>query len=141
MKLSTRSRYGMRAMHELARNYENGPLSISTISKNLDISSKYLHALLTILKSGGLVRSVWGSQGGFVLSCEPSEINLYDVVKTLEGPLSLVECVRDSSICKNSRNCAERAVWTDVTVAIENVLSDVTLDDLLNKKKKRKLKK
>ncbi|MCU0822424.1 MAG: Rrf2 family transcriptional regulator, partial [Spirochaetes bacterium] len=133
MKLSTRSRYGMKAMYELALNYKNGPVSIKTISENIDVSGKYLHALLTILKSGGLVRSVWGSHGGFVLSSSPAKINIYDIVKTLEGPISVVECVANSRLCHRSKNCVTREIWIDISDAIENTLSDITLNDMLQK--------
>ena len=138
MKLSTRSRYGMRAMYELALNYKNGPVSIKKISENLDISGKYLHALLTILKSGGLVRSVWGSHGGFILSGPPSKINVYDIVKTLEGPISIVDCVADSKLCNRSKNCVTRDIWVDVSGAIENVLSGISLNDMLKDQKNKK---
>jgi Rrf2 family cysteine metabolism transcriptional repressor len=141
MKLSTRSRYGMRAMYELALNYKNGPVSIKTISENLDVSGKYLHALLTILKSGGLVRSVWGSQGGFILSVPPSKINVYDIVKTLEGPISVVDCVADTKLCSRSKDCVTRAIWVDVSTAIEGVLSDISLSDMLQNQKNKKKKK
>ena len=141
MKLSTRSRYGMRAMYELALNYKNGPVPIKTISKNLDVSGKYLHALLTILKSGGLVRSVWGSQGGFILSLPPSKICVYDIVKTLEGPISVVNCVADKRLCSKSKECVTREIWIDVSMAIEKVLSDISLNDMLQKRNDKKKKK
>jgi len=136
MKLSTRSRYGLRAMHELALNYNNGPVSIKKISEKQDISSKYLHALLTTLKSNGLVRSIWGSQGGFLLTSPPAEIKLYDIVKALEGPISVVDCVDDSSFCPKTIDCVTREIWVDVSNSIESVLSNISLDSLVKKSKK-----
>ena len=141
MKLSTRSRYGLRAMYELAHNYKQGPVSIKTISENQEISTKYLHSLLSILKSGGLVRSIWGSHGGFVLADTPSKIKIIDIVSTLEGSISVVDCVSDKDICGKEKDCITRKIWVDVNRAIEKTLSGITLNDLIKKEKKTTSKK
>ena len=133
MKLSTRARYGIRAMFELAVNYNGKPMPIKTISRNQDISKKYLHSLLTILRSTGFVRSVLGSSGGFALTRHPSQITFFEIVTALEGPLSIVDCVTDNSICDRSIDCASKEIWTEVNNAIEKVLSSTTLEDLVIK--------
>ncbi len=138
MKLSTRSRYGLRAMYEIACNYKQGPVSIKTISKNQNISTKYLHSLLTILRSEGLVQSISGTKGGFVLARPPSKINLYDIVSTLEGSISIVDCVENENLCDRTIDCITRDIWTDINKAIKKVLTSTTLSELVNKNKKKK---
>ncbi len=127
----------MRAMYELALNYNNGPTSIKTISDSQEISNKYLHSLFTILKANGLVRSVWGSNGGFLLSRPPAKINLYEIVKALEGPISLVDCVADESMCDKGADCITRGIWTKVSKSIEEELCSVSLNDLIKQKKSK----
>ncbi len=131
MKISTRGRYGLRAMLELAQNFEEGPVSIGTIAERQEISMKYLHTLLTALKTGGLVHSVRGAGGGYSLNRPPSDIKVSEVVRVLEGSLSPVECVNDKGLCKRADRCVAREVWIDLGVAIETLLSGLTLGDLL----------
>jgi Rrf2 family protein len=137
MKLSTRGRYGLRAMLELAIGFEKGPVLMRSISENQEISLKYLHSLLTTLKGAGLVRSVRGKGGGYMLTRAPSEIRISEVVKVLEGSLTLVECVKDKSLCRRAEHCVAREVWQDLGDAIENTLSGLTLYDLLIRMKKK----
>lgn len=136
MKLSTRGRYGLRAMLELSLSFDKGYVLIKTIAENQEISLKYLHALLTTLKSAGLVHSLRGRGGGYSLTRPPSEIRLSEVVRVLEGSLSLVECVEDKSLCKRAQHCVTRDVWCDLGETIENMLSSLTLDDLIGRMKK-----
>jgi len=119
-------------MFEIAKAYEQGPVIMSTISKNQGISRKYIHSLLTPLKSAGLVRSVLGSRGGFSLSKPPSQITVNDIVTVLEGPLSLVDCVEDKGICGRVEICSTRIVWIILRKAIDDLLSRITLEDILN---------
>ena len=91
MKLSTRSRYGVRALLELAIDYDKGPLQIKTIADREKISNKYLEQLIAILKSAGLVTSIRGPKGGYVLSRPPAEIQLSEVFKVLEGPITIFD--------------------------------------------------
>jgi Rrf2 family protein len=134
MKMSTRGRYGLRAMLELARCFGDGPLMMGTLAEREGLSRKYLHALLTGLKSAGLVRSVRGAGGGFVLSRDPSEIKITEVLSALEGPLSLVDCVADKEGCDRAERCTARPLWQELSGAIENVLDNVTLEDLVASK-------
>lgn len=135
MKLSTRTRYGIRAVLELAKNEGSRPLQIKMIAQRQDISVKYLEQLMTILKSAGFVRSIRGSKGGYLLARAPNEINLNEVFNCLEGLVTTVECVRDSNYCQRTTDCVTRQVWTQVQNAIKNVLQSITLQDLVDRTK------
>ncbi|MFH1748281.1 MAG: Rrf2 family transcriptional regulator [Planctomycetota bacterium] len=131
MRISTRGRYGLRAMFELAQVFGQAPVLMSTVAERQNLSRKYLHTLLTALKAAGLVRGVRGAGGGFVLTRPPEEIRLSDVLRALEGPLSLVDCVADKRACDRSSRCPARRVWRELAGAVENVLDNVTLADLV----------
>jgi Rrf2 family protein len=135
MKLSTRTRYGIRAILELAKNDRNKPLQIKTIARRQDISVKYLEQLMTILKSAGFVTSIRGSKGGYILARAPDDINLSDVFNCLEGPVNTVECVRDIDYCQRTTDCVTRQVWTQIQNEINNVLKSITLKDLVDRTK------
>lgn len=135
MKLSTRTRYGIRAIVELAGNHGQGPLQIKIIAQRQDISAKYLEQLMTILKSAGFVKSIRGSKGGYLLAKAPSQIKLSDVFAVLEGPVIPVECLDDKSSCARIADCATRQVWAEVQEAIITVLQSKTLQDLADKVK------
>ncbi len=131
MRLSTKGCYGLRAMLDLALNYGGGPMLMRTISDKEGISRKYLHALLSTLRTAGLVRSIRGSGGGYTLSRAPSQITLCEVIQALEGSLCVTECVHDESVCSRSDICVGRDVWTEISVIIENLLSNITLEELV----------
>ena len=130
MRISTRGRYGLRAMLELARAFGNGPLRMSAIAERQVLSRKHLHALLTSLKSAELVRSVRGPGGGFVLTRSPDQIKLSEVVCALEGPLSLVDCLPNGRTCNRVNRCSASRIWAEVSSAAENVLDNLTLQDM-----------
>ena len=130
MRISTRGRYGLRAMLELARQFGKAPLPMSTLAQRQGLSRKYLHALLTLLKAAGLVRSIRGPGGGFVLDRPPAQITFSEILHAAEGPLSLVDCVADRRACNKSKRCPARWVWRDLSGAIEDVLDNVTLADM-----------
>lgn len=138
MKLSTRTRYGIRAMLELAENYGEGPLQIRVIANRQDISVKYLEQLMAMLRSGGLVRSIRGSKGGYMLSKVPAQIKLDELFTCLEGPVVTVECVEDENYCARAADCVTRQVWAQVQAAMVKVLQSMTLQDLVNRTKERK---
>ncbi|OHB81913.1 MAG: hypothetical protein A2Z38_05135 [Planctomycetes bacterium RBG_19FT_COMBO_48_8] len=133
MKLSTKTRYAVRAIIELAQNGNNKPLQLKIIAQRQDISVKYLEQLMAVLRSGGFVRSVRGSKGGYVLAKAPDQIKLNDVLHRLEGPVATVECVKDEDCCTRSTDCAARSLWMQVEHAIEKVLESVTLQDLVDR--------
>ena len=138
MKLSTRTRYGMRAILELATGQGEGPVQIKAIAHRQDISVKYLEQLMTILKSAGFVRSVRGAKGGYILAKPAGQVKLSDVFNALEGPVTTVECLENENSCKRAADCVTRQVWAEVQQAIESVLESMTLQDLVDRTKDKK---
>ena len=132
MKLSTRTRYGIRAILELAQSGKKGPLQLKIIAQRQDISVKYLEQLMVVLKAAGFVRSVRGSKGGYVLAKAPEQIALSDVLHCLEGTVTTVECVENKDYCARAADCAARDLWVKVQNAIEDVLQSMTLQDLVD---------
>jgi Rrf2 family protein len=118
-------------MLELARRFGEPPVLMASLAETEGISRKYLHTLLTLLKSAGLVHSIRGAGGGFTLARPPSEIHLDEVLHAVEGPLCLVDCVEDKSVCDKSNRCTARRVWQELSGAIENALARVTLADMI----------
>ncbi len=133
MKLSSRTRYGMRAMLELALEYGKKPLQIKSIADREDISNKYLEQLIAMLKSSGLVRSVRGPRGGYMLARPPQDILLKDIFVTLEGPILPVECLQHAEYSPHCTDCATRQIWDEIQGAIMGVLQSRTLKDLVDK--------
>ena len=134
MKLSTKIRYGARAMLELASHYGEGPIELREIARMQDISMKYLEQVIIPLRTAGLVKSVRGSKGGYSLGRPPAEICLNDVVETLEGPINLVDCLSDSKACKRSSFCVTRDIWADVAEAFHRVLKAITLEEMVRRR-------
>ena len=128
--MSTRGRYGLRVMIELASHHGDGPMLVDVIAKNQGISGKYIHVLVGGLRAAGLVRSVRGPSGGYMLAKKPSAISALDVVAAMEGTSVPVHCVANAGSCSRSKRCVARDVWCEVASAVEGVLSGLTLDDL-----------
>ena len=139
MKISTRTRYGMRAILELALAYKAGPLQIKVIAERQNISNKYLEQLVGIMRSGGLVRSIRGPHGGYVLARNPKEIKLSEIFRILEGPVLTVECVENEDVCPSHADCVTRRLWIQVNEAMLSVLENKTLYDLMDMAEKEKL--
>jgi len=138
MKLSTRTRYGIRAALELAETYGQGPLQIKVIAERQDISVKYLEQLMTMLKSAGFIRSIRGSKGGYVLAREPAKTKLSEIFTALEGQPVTVECLENENRCARAIDCVTRQVWLQVQQAVMDVLDSMTLQDLVEKAKNAK---
>ena len=136
LKLSTKGRYGLRAMIDLAEYYNEGPVLMSAIAERQDVSRKYLHALLTSLKEAGFVKSRRGAKGGYLLAKKPSSIRVSDVFEALEGTLVIIDCLDEADTCSRSSHCVARDMWKDVNTAMVDVLKGVTLADLAKKSKK-----
>lgn len=138
MKLSTRTRYGTRALLELAVNHGKGPLQTKIIAQRQNISVKYLEQLMAGLKSAGLVRSIRGSKGGYVLAKAPNQIKISEVFHALEGFVITVECLENESYCARVADCVARQLWAQVQQAIETVLQSITLQDLIDRTKDKR---
>lgn len=136
MKLSTRTRYGIRAILELAENYGNGPLQLRVIARDQGVSVKYLEQLMAMLKSAGIVRSVRGSKGGYVLAKSPAQVRVSECFECLEGSVITTECVEDESFCERTSDCIARQLWTEVQKTVMEVLQSKTLQNLVDMAKK-----
>jgi len=135
VRLSTRTRYAVRAMLELAVNTSNIPVQLKTIAKRQDISVKYLEQLMAVLKTAGFVRSVRGPRGGYILAKPPNQIKLDRLFSCLEGTVITVECVENDSFCERAADCAPRQLWAELQAAIMHVLKSTTLQDLVDRTK------
>ena len=138
MKLSTKVRYGTRAMLDLACYYGNGPVLLKDIARRQEISLKYLDRILSSLKAAGLVKTLRGAKGGFSLSQTPSKITIKQIAEALEGPLVLVDCLRSKTYCRKVNSCVTRDIWGDLNRAMEAVLKTTTLEDLVTRDKEKK---
>ena len=138
MKLSTRTRYGIRAILELAENYGNGPLQLRVIAHDQEVSVKYLEQLMAMLKAAGIVRSVRGSKGGYILAKSPGQVKVSECFQCLEGSVITTECVEDESYCERTTDCIARQIWIEVQKAVMGVLQSMTLQTLVDRAKQNK---
>ncbi|EUJ34526.1 cysteine metabolism transcriptional regulator CymR [Brochothrix campestris] len=125
MKISTKGRYGLTIVIELAKREGQGPTSLKTIAKTHDLSEHYLEQLISPLRNAGIVRSIRGAYGGYVLAKEAHTITAGDVLRLLEGPISLVEGLENEEPAK-------RELWSRIRDAVKDVLDSTTIDDLAN---------
>lgn len=132
MKLSTKGRYGVRAMFDLAMRYGSGPISLRSIAERQGLSEHYLEQLIATLRKSGLVKSVRGAYGGYILAYEPKEITVGDVIRALEGPIAPADCVSEESEfqCEFTEDCVTRMIWERLKTKIDQVLDEMNLDDL-----------
>jgi Rrf2 family protein len=137
MKISTKIRYGTRAMLELALHYGEGPIELKEIAKKENISIKYLEQVIIPLRTAGLVKSMRGSKGGYSLAKPPSEVILNDLIEILDGPVNLIECLQDPKICQKTPSCVTRDIWKEVSDAINRIFHSITLQDMINRKREK----
>ena len=137
MKLSTKGQYGTRALLDLAINWDKGPIQLKDIAKRQNISLPYLEHLITPLIGAGLVGSTRGAKGGVWLATPPEEVKLSEVIQLLEGSIAPVECVNRPETCSRSEFCVTRDVWDELKRAINGVLESTTLQDLVERQKKK----
>ncbi|MBF0253039.1 MAG: Rrf2 family transcriptional regulator [Candidatus Omnitrophica bacterium] len=130
MKVSTRVRYGMRLMVNLAANYRKGQTLLKDIAENEEISEKYLSQIVLLLKSQGLVNSFRGAKGGYTLAKNPREITLKEIYEAIDGQIELVECVNDALKCNRSAKCVTSSLWKSLGAGIAIILGTTTLNDL-----------
>jgi Rrf2 family protein len=135
MKLSTRGRYGVRLMLELALHYGEGPILLRDIAERQGISEKYLWQLINPLKTTGLVISQRGAHGGYVLGKAPEAISLKAILQILEGSLCLVDCVDNPALCERSLSCISRDIWGEAAKNMQQTLEDTTLAAMVERQK------
>lgn len=124
-------------MLDLALNYGKGPILLKDIAKRQEISVTYLENLITPLKAAGLVKSIRGARGGYILAKPPMQIKLSEVIQILEGSLAPVECVDDPRVCYRSALCVTEDIWREVKKAIVNILESTSLQDLVERQREK----
>ncbi|MBP7737156.1 MAG: Rrf2 family transcriptional regulator [Spirochaetes bacterium] len=139
MRLSTRSRYGVRLMLALGASEKKDPIFLKDIARAEEISEKYLSQIIIPLKAKGLVTTFRGAHGGYILSRPASEIRLREIIEPLEGDLCLVDCVTKAEVCNRSTDCATREVWAEMSSLLLDFLDTFTLEDLIRKYKDKKI--
>jgi len=137
MKISSRGKYGTRALLDLAQHSDGGPVQLKDISKRQQIPLSYLEHLISPFINTGIVRSVRGARGGVWLARSPQEIRLSEVVELLEGSIAPVECVDNPEECPRSEFCATRDIWGELEKAMNSVLESVTLQDLVVRQRRK----
>jgi Rrf2 family protein len=132
LKLSTKGQYGVRAMFELAKNYNKGPLTIKEIAKRQGVSVSYLEQLMNRLRKSELIKSRKGPGGGYVINREPADISVGMILNALEGPVAITQCLDPTTKgCKRVEGCVARLLWKSLGEKIEDFLDTINLNDLL----------
>lgn len=130
MKISTRGRYGLRAMLDLSVNEKSGAIPLREISERQDISEQYLEQLFASLRKNGLVKSVRGAHGGYLLNDSPEKITVKDIITSLEGPIAPVDCVLKEDDCDKKGSCVTHQLWVKIKEDIVELMDSITLADL-----------
>ncbi|MBN1225339.1 MAG: Rrf2 family transcriptional regulator [Candidatus Aminicenantes bacterium] len=134
IKLSTKGRYGTRLMLNLALHFQEGetPVVLKDVSREEDISIRYLEQIIIPLKMKKLVKSIRGAGGGHILAKSPSQIKLIEIIEALEGPLALVDCIESKDECGRIPLCATYEVWKEASTMLKNYFETNTLQDLID---------
>ena len=137
MKITTKGRYGLRALIDLAQYSEVEPVSINSIATRQGISERHLEQLMTLLKKAGLIKSIRGAGGGYVLAKDTSDISVGDVLRALEGSLEPVECTafHDDNICEAAGGCVTKYVWQRINESINRTVDEINLKQLVEESK------
>lgn len=133
MRISTKGRYGLRTLMDVAMHQAKGPVTLNDIARRQEISVKYLWQVINPLKTSGLLSVTRGAKGGYVLARRPEDITMLEVVTDLEGPMSVVECIGKEDACSRINTCIARTVWMEVNRAVEKALGDITLAEVLRR--------
>ena len=138
MMISTKGRYASRLMLDIAINGNGEPVSLKDIAKRQEISEKYLEQIITLLSRAKFVKSTRGSQGGYMLSMDPSEYTVGMILRLTEGSLAPVSCLEDEkNECSRSNECVTVDVWKKLNEAINNVVDNITLAELVERQKEK----
>lgn len=133
LKLSTKGQYGVRAMFEIARGYPENPVTIKEISDRQNVSVAYLEQILNKLRRAGIIKSVKGPGGGYLLAAEPGAISIAAILKELEGPIAITSCLDPEEGCARVEGCVTHLLWRALGSKIEAFLKTITLEDLIKK--------
>lgn len=132
LRLSTKGQYGVRAMYEIARGYPGKPTTIKQIAQRQDVSIAYLEQILSTLRRAGLVSSIRGPGGGYVLAAEPGETSIGAILAELEGPVAITSCLDPAEGCARVDSCVTHLLWKSLGEKIQSFLNTITLAELLN---------
>lgn len=135
MKISTKGRYGVRFLMELATHGSEGNVTLKEVAQRQSISEKYLWQIVNPLKAAGFIRASLGAHGGYVLAKPPSTITLRDIMAVLEGDCTLVACVTTPTVCPRSNACASREVWREVDGKLAAAMESINLSDMVAKQR------
>lgn len=138
MKMSTKGRYGLRALIDLAQYSETEPVPITSIAYRQGISERYLEQLMSKLKKAGIIKSIRGANGGYVLAKPTDEISVGEVLRALEGNLEIVECsgIQSEDGCQSACNCVSKNVWKKINDSVNQAVDVIMLDELVDEGKK-----
>ena len=127
MKISTKGRYGLRIVMDVAMNGNEKPRMIRDIAKSQQISEKYISRLIIDLRQGGILESIRGAKGGYKLSRNPESITVLEILEIMEGRIAIVECLSSPIHCVRASKCATKEIWNNVNEEIRTTLSKITL--------------
>lgn len=133
MKISTKGRYALRLMLDIALAGPEAPVSLRDVAGRQEISDKYLEQIITPLSRAGLVRSVRGAGGGYLLSKEPEEYTVGEILRVMEGSLAPVSCAEDKLCCVRAESCVTQEVWEEIAAAVSSVVDRITLAELVRR--------
>lgn len=139
MKLSTKARYGTRALVELGTVYPGEAVSVRRVAEKLDLSVKYLEQIMSSLKAAGLVTAIRGVNGGYALARDPGQVRLLDIFKVLEGTPVLVECLEKPGTCPLDETCPTQSVWREMNDALTRILAETTIKALMDRAQENRL--
>ncbi|MCK5128875.1 MAG: RrF2 family transcriptional regulator [Clostridiales bacterium] len=138
MRVSTRARYGINAVFELAKNYQGEPIAIKTISERQKIPMQYLEQLIVKLRKAGIVNSLRGAKGGYTIAKKPKDITAWDVIACLEGAFAPIHCKRyEEEGCDHEDDCAGQHIWTKVNSSVMQAVENITFADLIKEFKEK----
>ncbi|MFH1708763.1 MAG: Rrf2 family transcriptional regulator [Planctomycetota bacterium] len=136
--VSTKSRYGLRTLIDLASRGQSGPVSLKELSKDQAISKKYLENIFRMLMQGGMIRSVRGARGGYQLAVDPTQVTLLEILNTIDGPVALLECIHNPDACKRMKDCPTQNLWRELEESIISFLKKRTLKELIDQNQKNR---
>lgn len=131
LRLSTKGQYGVRAMFEIAKGYPSVPTTIKEIAERQEVSVAYLEQILNTLRKAGLISSIKGPGGGYLLSKKPSATSIGSILRSLEGPVAITSCLDPAEGCSRVDSCVTHLLWKSLGEKIQAFLNTITLNDLL----------
>ncbi len=130
LKLSTKGRYSVKAMVDLAINSTNGPVNIKSIAERQNISEYYLEQLFATLRKANIISSIRGASGGYTLGKEPKDISIKEIINAVEGPVGISNCI-EGETCSNMDSCPTRLLWFRLSESINSIMENTSLEDMI----------